>query len=59
VGSVEGEIVIEPLARRTWHIDRDAQDRSRRQRVRLSASRHTEIRRSGCFARSARTIFST
>lgn len=59
VGSVESEIVIEPLARRTWHIDRDAQDRSRRQRVRLSASRHTEIRRSGCFARSARTIFST
>ena len=59
VGSVEGEIVVEPLARRTWHIDRDAQDRSRRQRVRLSAPRHTEIRRSGCFARSARTIFST
>lgn len=54
LGVIEREIVVETLPCCAREIHCDAQ------RARCLAGRaHTSIRRSGCFARSARTIFST
>ena len=56
------QVVVEPITLRTREVEGDSH---RRGRIRPSpclgqaSLAHTSIRRSGCLARSARTIFST